>query len=293
MEKKWVAIIAACSVLLLSSCNNQEPPVESNTPTSTLDNMQGNPEPSVPSAVKDQALLLEENPDWNQDGNTENLSVSASNDNGITITVEYEGEKQAVNIQKNGTAQSSEVIQLDEKTYGIAVKISGNDPNGTINDPVDERFSYLIWAFVDNQLIPVFNGFENNANLNDTYEIKYLGGGEFSLTDKKTEFKVEVKAEVEESDEALFNRIVESNEVMKKQFEPSTWFTSAELIVLNNSMQIDLIKMIPGYDRAHPLGYFQYTFAWAGKEFILQKESFFTASGVMMLEPKVVKEMKF
>ncbi|CAH1224954.1 hypothetical protein PAECIP111893_05199 [Paenibacillus plantiphilus] len=298
MNKLGIIILVIGLGLVSSACASEK--VQDHSSTTAAHNLNAS-QPAENAEVKTlpetngELMLLNENTDWNKDGNSETLKVSVVTDNTMKIFVEYDGLKQEVSIRGNGSPISCEIVQLDESTPGLEVKISGAGTSDAGLNPMEHKLMVFIWAFKDNKLMPVFNTTDHAANQPNNYEIKYEGERKFTLTDKMTAFSVVTDAVVDEGEEPIFNRIVENTEVMKKQFATSLlWFAEADFINDDEGgAKINLVKLIPGYSRVHSLGYFRYTYNWNGDEFVLRQEGFFTAKGVMMLEPKLLKETNF
>ncbi|MWC27113.1 hypothetical protein [Paenibacillus sp. MMS18-CY102] len=79
-------------------------------------------------------------------------------------------------------------------------------------------------------------------------------------------------------------------ETLRQAITAGQWYVDAAHAWEHGKLTIRLAKMISGYVSAYPSGYFEYKFAWANEAFGLEKESFFVAKGLNMIDPTVIKE---
>ncbi|MBW7477152.1 hypothetical protein K0T92_20765 [Paenibacillus oenotherae] len=92
MNKLGIIMMAICLGLVSSSCETQKAQ-EDHSPTTAEHNL--NTSQSVENAevktlpeATDELMLLQENTDWNKDGDSETLKVSVVTDNTLKIFVE-------------------------------------------------------------------------------------------------------------------------------------------------------------------------------------------------------------
>jgi hypothetical protein len=182
-------------------------------------------------------------------------------------------------------------LMLDGGHDAVAVRLHYFEPEATIQNPIDERWAYVVLEETGGKIETLLNTMNAAPNQADNFQIRFDREGHFEIRDRNTSFTVALNIEAVEEYRRFFDRI--DGDQQTPQFQPSDWFTLVTLTAAGPKTEIVCVKLIPGIRREAPLGYFQYHYRWMNGEFALTKESFFTAAGVFMENPKIIKEKTF
>lgn len=213
--------------------------------------------------------------------------------NGLRLEISYLNLKASYTLPENCFLESSSTLKLDADTEGLVLKINGNDPNMLINHNSDNRFAYLIWSTADGQLRLIFNSFELEMNNDANYNTFITEDQQLSVYDKANDFNVIFSPYVSEGDEKFYQDIINNVDQVKSLFTTSKWFIATEILEDNNSTLIRLTKLFNGYNSANPSGYFEYYYTYQNEKFYLSKESFYTAKGLNLIDPILIKSVDF
>lgn len=238
-------------------------------------------------------LASEVNIDWNEDGVREKVALWYRNDTTMSLKIKTGSEEDRYVMPEIGYPEHSEKIILEKgKLSAVSFIMNYYEPEATIQNTIDEKRASLVVGRKDGKFAPLLNTMQHTVHQKDNYMIVYDGDAQLTITDKSTGFIVSFK--LDNIENSLFKNNVQDTD-MNKIFQPSTWYTEVKMNqgTDQGNAEIICVKLIPGFQREYPLGFFEYHYTWKNGQFDLTKEIFFSAKGVFIEEPKVIKQMLF
>lgn len=271
--------------LLLSGCGRSEP---------ALDTVAAESQPNQSTQEEEQSDFIAMGNTriaWDGSNNEEEFEASYRIQDHLQLKIHTEDEEMLLDLTKVAFPDKMNVIALQEGVNAIAITLDYHEPAATIELPINERWAYLIIGKQNGKLAVLLNTIEDKTHQENNYQITFDRKGYFQIIDNLTQFKVDFNVEIDDEYEHFYRNLSEDEN--PNLFQPANWFTQINPILTNSKFEIEYIKMIPGVRSRKPLGFFSYHYNWIDSQFALTKETFFTAPGVFIENPKVLKEQQF
>ncbi|MFD2670961.1 hypothetical protein [Marinicrinis sediminis] len=219
---------------------------------------------------------------WYADEDPEQLDISYRLSDILQLKIKTTNEEWDLDLPELAYPEDVQVIQLEEGQSALSIKLNYYEPEATIQNPVDERWAYLILRSQNNRFMTLLNTMTDQSHTENNFKISFTSPDHFNILDHSTNFTVDFKSDLYSENPNL------------SLFKPSNWFTQVNLTTSQTgNAEISCTKMIPGLNKESPLGFFKYNYIWINDAFVLTKESFFTSPGVFMENPTIVKETSY